>query len=240
MDFTDFEKKTVENKKFNVYINLRANEVTLQHKRKMVDLKLAENYISMLNFKRYLYDEEYPSLINFSSLCRDAASWIDDVTAKKISKRTACEGKSAHKELIFIINRSFGFEVKEITKIAFEGYDAYRIWIYFTDARTKEKLILRVPNLRSSYFSTPAVTLIRLEDDPSQYLEDLKRKVTNLNTSVLGLMVQKKGDSWYTIGSFPDDHTHMLSDLGKTYYSKNLNAILDDILKEETNEAQGN
>lgn len=239
MDFADFEKKTIENKKFNVYVNLRTNEVTLQHERKMVDLKLAENYISMLNFKKGLYDAEYPALINFYALCKNVVSWIDDVTAKKINKRTACEGKTAHKELIFILRRSFGFEAKEITKVTFEGYDSYKIWIYFTDTRTKEKLILRVPNLRSPYFSIPAVTLINLESDPSTYLETLKRKVIDLDTSVLGLLVQKKEDSLYIIASFPDS-IHSLSDLGKLYYSKNLNTILDDFLKEETNEAQGN
>lgn len=239
MDFMDFEKKAIESKKFNVYTNLRTNEATLRHERKMVDLKLAENYISMLNFKKGLYDAEYPSLINFYALCKNVAAWIDDVTAKKINKRAACEGKTAHKELIFILHRSYGFEAKEITKITFEGYDAYKIWIYFTDKRTKEKLILRVPNLRSSYFIVSAITLIRLEDDPSTYLKTLRRKVIDLDTSVLGLQVQKKEDSWCIMESFPD-RAYSLSELGKTYYSKNLNTILDDILKEETNEAQGN
>lgn len=239
MDFIDFEKKAIESKKFSVYTNLRSNEATLQHERKMVDLKLAENYISMLDFKKTLYDMEYPALINFYALCKNVASWIDDVTAKKINKRTACDGKNAHKELISILNKSFGFEAKEITKIAFEGYNAYKIWIYFTDKRTKEKLVLRVPNLRSSYFNISTATLIRLEEDPSKYLDDLKRKVTGLDASVLGLLVQKEDDSWYTITSFPGQ-SPVLSDLGRTYYSKNLSAILDDILKEETNEDQGN
>lgn len=239
MDFMDFEKKAIESKKFSVYTNLRSNEATLRHERKMVDLKLAENYISMLNFKKSLYGMEYPELIDFYALCRNVESWINDVTAKKINKRTTCEGKTAHKELISILNKSFGFEAKEITKVTFEGYNAYKIWIYFTDARTKEKLVLRVPNLRSPYFSISIATLIRLEEDPSKYLDDLKRTVANLDTSVLGLLVQKRDDSWYTIVHFPD-HTHSLSDLGKAYYSKNLNTILDDILKEETNEDQGN
>lgn len=239
MDFADFEKKTIEDKKFNVYTSLRANEATLRHERKMVDLKLAENYISMLNFKNSLYSMEYPSLINFYALCKNVVSWIDDVTAKKINKRTACEGKNTYKELISILNKSFGFEAKEITKITFEGYDAYRILIYFTDKRTKEKLILRVPNLRSPYFSIPAFTLVNLEDDPSTYLNTLRRKVMALDTSVLGLLVQKQGDPWYTVANFPDP-AHSLSDLGKTYYSKNLSTILDDILKETENEAQGN
>lgn len=239
MDFMDFEKKAIESKKFSVYTNLRSNEATLQHERKMVDLKLAENYISMLSFKKGLYGMEYPALINFYALCKNVSSWINDVTAKKINKRTACAGKIAHKELLSILNKSFGFEAKEITKISFEGYNAYEIWIYFTDKRTKEELLLRVPNLKSSYFIIPASTLTRLEDDPSIYLDDLKRRVACLDTSVLGLLVQKKGNSWYTITSFPGQ-CHGLSELGKTYYSKNLSTILDDILKEETNEAQGN
>lgn len=239
MDFADFEKKTIEDKKFNVYVNLRSNEATLQHERKMVELKLAENYISMLNFKKVLYDMEYPTLINFYALCKNVSTWIDDVITKKINKRTACEGKSAHKELITILNKSFGFEIKEITKITFEGYESYKIWIYFTDKRTKEKLILRVPNLRSSYFSVSEASLIRLEDYPSTYLDRLKTTVANLDTSVLGLLVQKQEDSWYTVTSFPDQ-CPSLSDLGKTYYSKNLGTILDDILKETENEARGN
>jgi hypothetical protein len=78
-----------------------------------------------------------------------------------------------------------------------------------------------------------------LEDDSSLYLDCLKATVANLDTSVLGLLVQKQEDSWYTVVSFPD-HTHSLSDLGKTYYSKKLSPILDDILKETENETQGN
>lgn len=229
--FMDFEERQMHDNKIKMYSLLMNNASELEHKYDITKLQLVENYVTLINYKRSLYHTEVLAVFPFKDLCKDATNYISKLQKKEITRRTKCGERDAYDQLMSCLHVSFGFEPKEITKITFEGYEAYKIWIYFTDKRTKEKLVLRVPNLKSSFFSIPAFTLVRLKENPSEYLDDIKRKVDALDTSVLGLLVQKQENSWYTVANFPD-RAHSLSELGKTYYAKNLSTILDDILKE--------
>lgn len=243
-DFMDFEKRQMHDDKIKMYSLLIANASELEHKYNITKLQLVENYISLINYKRSLYFPEAPTVIPFKDLCKNAANYINKLHKKEITKRTKCGERDDYNQLMSILRISFGFDPKEVNDISFEGYDVHTIWIYFTDKRTKEKFLLRTPNLNSGYYKVDLIQPSCFVNNVEQYLMKLRSIRDDLETRVntyrvIGNDRTRHPDIGPCIGTFPSTFT-TLSDLGKRYYAAKINEALDDILEETKNEAQGN
>lgn len=221
--FMNFEERMATVDKLNLYSMMLANATEMEHKYKMVKLQLVENYISLINYKRSLYLPEAPTVVNFKELCQAAVTYIRKLQKKEITKRSKCDEKDAYNQVMSILRISYGFEPKEINDITFEGYDARSIWIYFTDKRTKERLILRTPNLHSTYYRVNLIPASDFMNDGLRYLDGLRDVLCSLETRVNTYRIvvtrQRNLDIGPCIATFPMTVTR-LSDLGKRYCEK--------------------
>lgn len=170
-----------------------------------IKLLYAENFVSLLNHKRSLYDGTNSIFI---TTCNEAADYISKVAEKEIRKNAKSPLKDSYRALCIFIETVYGIKVKELTGIVTVGYN-WQKEITFIDAKYGKSLRLDIPVVSSSYFR-PSVGQVMLMDD-GKINDILMRLSTMLH------FIEEETDCFTElklICSYPD-MTYDLEDFGK-------------------------
>lgn len=170
-----------------------------------IKLLYAENFVSLLNHKRSLYDGTNSIFI---ATCNEAADYISKVASKEIRKNAKSPLKDSYQALSAFIENIYGIKVKEITSIVTVGYD-WQKEIEFIDAKHGALLRLVVPVVRSAYYKQNVGFVMPMDDEK---LDDM---LSRLSTRLY--FVKEKTDCFISLDeicAFPNA-TYNLEDFGR-------------------------
>jgi hypothetical protein len=206
-DENNYEKAEIRHQ----YELMMELESLMKKEKERLELQMRENYVSLINRKKSLYNPWIFSFVDFDSGIKKVNEYINKLKKKEIRKNAKCEEKSYYEIMMEHIEFETGIKVKSIDDVTFWGY-GWGYHIYFTDAKYGKPLRWYVPNLKASRYQAKMYYGYNYGKDNTpdfvELLYDLDMKLSYVKEKT------ENYESLEYIASFPND-VQKFEDFGK-------------------------
>ena len=177
-----------------------------------LEIQKVQNDITLMKEKALLYKDYAIGVLDIHEISYKVSSYLNDIKEKKITRATKCDGKTYYQILKESIEEDTKIEIREITRIVFNGITYPKIDIYFKISDSKKEFFISIPEKDDDNFD-PSFHDIYDKSNFSNsnygYVSREAHIIDGINrlSTVLGVITDKSEyvESHKPLASFPED-----------------------------------
>jgi hypothetical protein len=149
------------NASLTYYLNKRISiNNDIENELTKLTIQRSENDLFLISEKKAIYND---LVIGFSKpieLCKEIASWLNDIESGKVKRRQKDKRKDIYKVFIEQIESTTNLKIKSIDGFIYHTMDMIAVDIYMT-LKTRDKVILTIPDVHNSYYDVDCMTVMK-------------------------------------------------------------------------------